>query len=80
MDTWQYFLHRSFHKSKFLYRHIHSLHHRLYAPYAFGALYNHPVEGLLFDSLGACVAFNFSGMTIRGGMVFFTFSTLKTGN
>ncbi|KAG7029937.1 Sphinganine C4-monooxygenase 1, partial [Cucurbita argyrosperma subsp. argyrosperma] len=44
LDTWQYFAHRYMHHNKFLYRHIHSHHHRLVVPYAFGALYNHPVE------------------------------------
>lgn len=47
MDAWQYALHRSFHESRFLYKHFHSHHHRLYVPYAFGALYNHPLEGVL---------------------------------
>lgn len=45
MDAWQYMLHRLFHESRWLYRNFHSHHHRLYVPYAFGALYNHPVEG-----------------------------------
>jgi hypothetical protein len=45
MDAWQYVLHRTFHESRFLYKHFHSHHHRLYVPYAFGALYNHPLEG-----------------------------------
>lgn len=45
MDAWQYAMHRAFHENKFLYRNFHSHHHRLYVPYAYGALYNHPVEG-----------------------------------
>ena len=43
LDTWQYFMHRYMHQNKFLYRHVHSQHHRLIAPFAFGALYNHPL-------------------------------------
>ncbi|KAI8343331.1 fatty acid hydroxylase superfamily-domain-containing protein [Chlamydoabsidia padenii] len=78
MDTHQYFLHRLFHLNKFLYKHFHSHHHRLYVPYAFGALYNHPVEGFLLDSLGATLAFELTRMTPRMSMIFFTFSTLKT--
>ncbi|CAG8479335.1 12429_t:CDS:2 [Funneliformis caledonium] len=35
----------------------------LHAPYAFGALYNHPVEGFVMDSVGAGLAFKLSGMT-----------------
>ncbi|CAG8460859.1 17375_t:CDS:2 [Acaulospora morrowiae] len=78
LDTWQYFVHRLFHMNKFLYRHVHSRHHRLYAPYAFGALYNHPFEGFLFDSLGSVIATELSGLTTRSTLVFFTFATIKT--
>ncbi|KAF8885039.1 hypothetical protein BD779DRAFT_1612046 [Infundibulicybe gibba] len=44
IDTWQYFLHRLMHINKFLYKQFHSWHHRLYVPYAFGSLYNHPLK------------------------------------
>lgn len=78
MDAWQYALHRAFHESRFLYRHFHSHHHRLYVPYAFGALYNHPLEGLLLDSAGAALSHAVALMTVRQGILLFTFSTLKT--
>lgn len=78
MDAWQYFLHRAFHESRFLYKHFHSHHHRLYVPYAFGALYNHPFEGLLLDSAGGAVAHAAAFMTVRQGILLFTFSTMKT--
>jgi sphinganine C4-monooxygenase len=78
VDTWQYFLHRAMHMNKWLYTTFHSRHHRLYVPYAFGALYNHPFEGFLLDTLGAAIAFKVAGMTARQGMVFFTASTIKT--
>jgi sphinganine C4-monooxygenase len=55
MDKWQYFAHRYMHQNKFLYRHVHSQHHRLVVPYAIGALYNHPLEGLLLDTLGGAI-------------------------
>ncbi|KAJ7114905.1 hypothetical protein C8R44DRAFT_880966 [Mycena epipterygia] len=38
MDTWQYFDHRYLHTNQFLYRHFHSWHHRIYVPYAIGAI------------------------------------------
>ena len=57
---------------------FHSRHHRLYVPYAFGALYNHPVEGFLLDTAGTGVGFLVSGMTNRQAMWFFTMSTIKT--
>ncbi|KAL0408687.1 UNVERIFIED_CONTAM: Sphinganine C4-monooxygenase 1 [Sesamum radiatum] len=78
LDTWQYFMHRYMHHNKFLYRHIHSQHHRLVVPYAFGALYNHPFEGLLLDTIGGALAFLVSGMSPRASIFFFSFATLKT--
>ncbi|KAF8948285.1 hypothetical protein BGZ52_007034, partial [Haplosporangium bisporale] len=78
LDTWQYFLHRLFHNVPYLYKHFHSRHHRLYVTYSFGALYNHPFEGFLMDSIGASLAFLVSGMGNRGALAFFSFSTLKT--
>ncbi|ORY27205.1 sphingosine hydroxylase [Naematelia encephala] len=78
IDTWQYFLHRLMHSSRFLYRHFHSVHHRLYVPYAFGALYNHPVEGFLLDTLGATVAEAVSLMTMRQAILLFAVSSVKT--
>ena len=78
VDTWQYFLHRAMHMNKFLYTTLHSRHHRLYVPYAFGALYNHPIEGFLLDILGAGIAYLVTGMTVRQGMLFFTCCTIKT--
>jgi sphinganine C4-monooxygenase len=78
VDTWQYFLHRAMHMNKWLYTTLHSHHHRLYVPYAFGALYNHPIEGFLLDTLGTGIAYMVTGMTVRQGMWFFTCSTIKT--
>lgn len=78
VDTWQYFLHRAMHMNKWLYTTFHSRHHRLYVPYAYGALYNHPFEGFLLDTLGASIAYKLAGMNTRQGMVFFAGSTIKT--
>jgi len=78
VDTWQYFLHRAMHLNKWLYTTFHSRHHRLYVPYAYGALYNHPFEGFLLDTLGAGIGYLASGMTTRQSMWFFTMSTIKT--
>ncbi|PIA62653.1 hypothetical protein AQUCO_00200577v1 [Aquilegia coerulea] len=78
LDTWQYFMHRYMHHNKFLYRHVHSQHHRLVVPYAFGALYNHPLEGLLLDTIGGALSFLLSGMSPRASIFFFSFATIKT--
>jgi sphinganine C4-monooxygenase len=57
---------------------FHSRHHRLYVPYAYGALYNHPIEGFALDTLGAGLSYLLTGLTMRQSMWFFTGSTIKT--
>lgn len=78
IDTWQFFLHRYMHLNKFLYRHLHSVHHRLYVPYAFGALYNSILEGFLLDTLGTGIAHLTTGLSAREAIILYTFSTMKT--
>ncbi|KAI9730055.1 MAG: hypothetical protein M1834_006047 [Cirrosporium novae-zelandiae] len=78
VDTWQYMLHRFMHTYPWFYATFHSRHHRLYVPYAYGALYNHPVEGFALDTLGAGIGFKLAGLNTRQGMWFFTGSTIKT--
>jgi sphinganine C4-monooxygenase len=56
----------------------HARHHRLYVPYAYGALYNHPVEGFVLDTAGAGLAYKVSMMSSRMGLLFFVGSTIKT--
>jgi sphinganine C4-monooxygenase len=76
-DTWQYFLHRIMHTNQFLYRYVHSWHHRLYVPYAFGALYNHPIEGCIIDTIGLCLADMLTRTTTRQATVMFLLLTVK---
>lgn len=78
IDSWQYWLHRIMHMNKTLYRRFHLRHHRLYVPYAYGALYNDPVEGFLLDSLGTGIAAIITGLSARESFVLYTFATLKT--
>ncbi|EDK42542.1 protein SUR2 [Lodderomyces elongisporus NRRL YB-4239] len=78
IDTWQYWLHRFMHVNKTLYRRFHSRHHRLYVPFAFGALYNDPLEGFLLDTLGSGIASIVAGLSHREQIVLYTFATLKT--
>ena len=79
LDAWEYWIHRFMHVNKFLYRHLHSRHHRLYVPYAYGALYNHPIEGLVLDTLGTAFAMKVACLSLREAMFFFVFATMKTG-
>eukprot|EP00877_Chromochloris_zofingiensis_P004654 jgi/Chrzof1/1418/Cz10g07090.t1 len=78
LDAWQYFIHRWMHQSKYLYNNIHSHHHRLLVCYAYGALYNHPLEALLLDTVGGVVTYYASGISCKTSVVFFTFATVKT--
>ncbi|KAF2736324.1 sphinganine hydroxylase-like protein Sur2 [Polyplosphaeria fusca] len=78
IDTWEYFLHRAMHMNKWLYVTFHSRHHRLYVPYAYGALYNHPIEGFVLDTLGSGLAYLLTGMTARQSMFLFGISSCKT--
>lgn len=66
------------HLNTFLYKTFHSVHHRLYVPYAYGALYNHPLEGFLLDSVGAALAEAIAFMSTREATLLFVVSTLKT--
>ncbi|XP_010239251.1 sphinganine C4-monooxygenase 1 [Brachypodium distachyon] len=41
-DGYRYAWHRLAHRSRFLYRKLHSWHHRIVVPYAYGTIYGHP--------------------------------------
>ncbi|KAH7651551.1 sphinganine C4-monooxygenase protein [Dioscorea alata] len=77
LDSWQYMVHRCMHSNKFLYRNFHSWHHRIVAPYAFAAQYNHPLDGFLTEALSGAMAFFISGMSARTSIFFFSFTTIK---
>ncbi|KAJ1276599.1 hypothetical protein BS78_05G227000 [Paspalum vaginatum] len=76
-DLWHYAWHRTLHANRFLYRNLHSWHHRLVVPYAFGALYGHPVKGFVADTVGGMAAFLVSGMSPRASILFFSLCTVK---
>ncbi|VEU22959.1 DEKNAAC104008 [Brettanomyces naardenensis] len=78
IDTWQFTLHRFMHMHPFMYKHFHSRHHQLYVPYAYGALFNHPLEGFLLDTVGTGIASIVVKLSQRECIVLYTFSTLKT--
>ena len=78
LDTYQYWMHRWMHLNRTMYKYFHSVHHELTAPYAFGALYNHPLEGLLMDTIGGAVPSLLLDMHPWTSTIFFTLATLKT--
>ncbi|XVF03350.1 hypothetical protein REPUB_Repub04eG0253400 [Reevesia pubescens] len=77
-DTYQYFVHRYLHQNKFLYKHLHSKHHRLVVSYPFGAIYSHPIERLLFDIIGGTLAIYTSSMSPRTSAFFSSFCNMKS--
>jgi sphinganine C4-monooxygenase len=64
--------------NQFLYKNIHSVHHRIYVPYAFGAMYNHPIETFLMDAPSDVVGKACALLSVRQSILFWTFSNLKT--
>ncbi|KAJ3118609.1 hypothetical protein HDU96_000070 [Phlyctochytrium bullatum] len=78
LDTWQYWMHRWMHLNPWLYRNFHSVHHQLTAPYAYGALYNHPVEGLIMDTVGGALPSLLMDMHPWTSALFYCVATLKT--
>lgn len=78
VDTWQFFLHYAMHYWPSLYRKFHSRHHQLYVPYAYGALFNHPFEGFLLDTLGTGIAMMITRLTAREQIWLYTLATMKT--
>lgn len=61
-DIWFYMWHRAMHEVKFVYRHVHRIHHRAYAPLPMHLLYVHPIEwmvGVIGPGLGFALLFLF---------------------
>lgn len=56
---------------------MHSYHHQMYVPYAFGAFYNTLAEAFLLDTVGTTLSLALSGLSIRQSMCFGTISVLK---
>lgn len=76
-DTWQYFYHRLVHISPWLYTNFHSVHHKNFVPYAFGAFYSNMLEAFLVDVISTFFALSIAGLTTRQAMWFVTLSVLK---
>jgi len=66
-DIFFYFLHRTMHENKYLYKKIHKIHHRANTPIPIDYIYVHP-----FEWLSGFVG-PFIGMILVGGISFYTF-------
>lgn len=76
-DACMYLLHRLGHTSKWLYKNIHSQHHRLYVPYSWGGSYNHPIDSLCLDGMSYAVGCWASGISTRLSVFLFGYATFK---
>ncbi|KAI9755869.1 MAG: hypothetical protein M1815_004530 [Lichina confinis] len=77
-DTWQYFTHRLFHQNRFLYKHVHSMHHEIHVNFAWGAFYNHPAETILIDVIGFPICLQIAQLSTRQATVAAVVWTIKT--
>jgi methylsterol monooxygenase len=66
-DTFFYFFHRAMHQNPFLFKHIHSIHHKASPPFPLDFIYVHPLEWLLGST----------GLTIGLVVVYGLFGTIN---
>ena len=66
-DTFFYFLHRSMHENKYIYKKIHKIHHRANSPMTIDYLYVHPLEWMS-GFIGP-----FIGILLLGGVSIYAF-------
>jgi len=77
-DTYEYWVHRWMHVNQWMYKNDNSVHHQLLDNRPYAALYNHPLEALLMDTIGSVVAMGLSGLDTFWFGVFGCIATLKT--
>jgi sterol desaturase/sphingolipid hydroxylase (fatty acid hydroxylase superfamily) len=80
LDAWQFAFHRLFHEVDWLYKHVHVWHHKMYVPFAYGGLYQHPFEMLIMDTLSGLVSVSAVGafcMLCTHTPCFFTANTVR---
>uniref|UniRef100_A0A1D1YBA3 aldehyde oxygenase (deformylating) n=1 Tax=Anthurium amnicola TaxID=1678845 RepID=A0A1D1YBA3_9ARAE len=78
IDAWEYFFHRMTHEIKFLYKHVHAMHHRMIVPYSFGAQYIHPLDAFFGNMVDSALATTVTGMSPRTATVLFSLMAVKS--
>jgi len=76
-DACMYCLHRLGHTNKWIYKHIHSQHHRLYVPYSWGGSYNHPIDSIFVDGLSYGIGCWATGLSTKLSIILFAYGTFK---
>ena len=59
---------------------VHAVHHRIYVPYSYGALYSSLIEAFIVDTIGTTITFYVSGLPTLPAMWFATLSIIKSVN
>ena len=62
----------------FLLEYVHSMHHKVYVPFAYGAFYNHPLETIPIDAIGFPICLSIAGLDNRQAAFFGAMWTTKT--
>ena len=78
-EFFHYWYHRAVHKSDFLFRWVHQMHHSAEGLDAFGAYYISPLDAFGFISIGNLVFFPLLGVSMEAGVVgnlFVTFAAI----
>lgn len=77
-DLWFYFAHRFMHENSFIFRHVHSIHHRVRSTLPLDYIYVHPFEWMFggFGIVLACIILYFALGAISV-YAFFAFATFK---
>ena len=72
-----YWYHRKAHEWTWLWRAGHQMHHSAESLDAFGAFYQHPLDGALFTTIASLVLFPLLGLSIEAGVVTVLFLTFN---
>jgi len=72
--------HYLFHRIRFLYRHVHAIHHRLKIPHPIGAIYAHPIEQVLANLLPVGLAIYLTGAGWYLSLLFIIHTSYETVN
>lgn len=72
--------HYSFHRIRFLYHYVHSIHHQLRVPHPIGAIYAHPIEHVFANLLPVGLAIMLTGAGWYLSLIFIAHTSYETVN
>jgi len=78
LDIWFYFTHLLFHKSTWLYKTVHKMHHKWTAPCSMTAIYAHPIEFIFSNVLGIEVGLKLTNAHPYTAYAFYSYVLIST--